>query len=85
MKDPGCMIAGCEFTDGARGGECTGTAGVLSAAEISKLIKGGAKVTFDPVAAVKMVTWDRDQWVSWDDAQTLKLKIDYANQRCLGG
>lgn len=85
MKDPGCMIAGCEFTEGARGGECTGTPGVLSAAEINKLIKGGAKVTFDPVAAVKMVTWDGDQWVSWDDAQTLKLKIDYANQRCLGG
>jgi chitinase len=85
MADPSCMTAGCPFTSGANGGECTGTPGVLSAAEIVKIIKGGAKVTFDPVAAVKIVTWDTDQWVSWDDAQTLKIKQDFANERCLGG
>ena len=85
MKDPGCMHSGCEFSDGAKGGECTGTPGVLSAAEINKIIKAGATITFDPVAAVKIVTWDTDQWVSWDDAETLKIKVDYANQRCLGG
>ncbi|KAK1758816.1 glycoside hydrolase superfamily [Echria macrotheca] len=85
MKDPGCMAAGCEFTDGAKGGECTGTAGVLSAAEIVKILDDGATVTFDPVAAVKIVTWGGNQWVSWDDAQTLKIKQDFANQRCLGG
>lgn len=85
MKDPGCMHSGCEFSDGAKGGDCTGTPGVLSAAEINKIIKAGATITFDPVAAVKIVTWDTNQWVSWDDAETLKIKVDYANQRCLGG
>jgi chitinase len=86
MKDPACMAAGCEFTDGATGGECTGTPGVLSAAEIVSIIKSGkATVTFDQAAAVKIVTWDRDQWVSWDDAETLKIKQDFANRRCLGG
>jgi chitinase len=85
MKDPSCMAAGCEFTDGANGGECTGTPGVLSAAEINQIIKNGATVTFDQAAAAKIVTWDGNQWASWDDAETLKLKMDYANQRCLGG
>ena len=85
MKDPGCMAAGCEFSEGAKGGECTGTSGVLSAAEINKIIKGGAKVTYDEKAAVKIVTWDSNQWVSWDDTETLKVKMDYANERCLGG
>ncbi|OAA63386.1 class 5 chitinase 1 [Niveomyces insectorum RCEF 264] len=85
MADPSCMAAGCPFKSGANGGECTGTPGVLSAAEIVKIIKNGAKVTFDKAAAVKIVTWDKDQWVSWDDAQTLKLKQDFANERCLGG
>lgn len=86
MKDPSCMHAGCEFTDGAEGGECTGTPGVLSAAEIVKIIDGGgATVTFDEAAAVKIVTWNSNQWVSWDDAETMKLKMDYANLRCLGG
>ncbi|EFX05996.1 class 5 chitinase 1 [Grosmannia clavigera kw1407] len=85
MADPSCMTAGCPFTSGANGGECTGTPGVLSAAEIVKIIAAGATVTFDPVAAVKIVTWDTNQWVSWDDAETLKLKQNFANERCLGG
>ena len=85
MKDPSCLAAGCPFTDGARGGECTGTPGVLSAAEIQKVITNGATVTFDAAAAVEIVTWDTNQWVSWDSVKTLKLKVDFANKRCLGG
>ncbi|KAK4465900.1 glycoside hydrolase superfamily [Cladorrhinum samala] len=85
MKDPNCMAAGCEFSDGAAGGRCTGTAGVLSAAEIVEIIDNGATVTFDEAAGVKIVTYNQDQWVSWDDAQTLKIKMDFANERCLGG
>jgi len=85
MKDPSCLTAGCPFSDGARGGECTGTLGVLSAAEIQKVINNGAMVTFDAAAAVEIVTWDTDQWVSWDSVKTLKIKVDFANKRCLGG
>lgn len=32
-----------------------------------------------------IVTWDRDQWVSYDNANTLRKKMDYANSKCLGG
>ncbi|EUC40697.1 glycoside hydrolase family 18 protein [Bipolaris oryzae ATCC 44560] len=85
MKDSNCMSAGCEFTEGAKGGECTGTPGVLSAAEINKIIENGATVSHDLEAAAKIVTWDGNQWASFDDAETLKIKLDYANQRCLGG
>lgn len=86
MKDPSCMAAGCEFSSAGSNGTCTGTAGVLSAAEITAIIDGGgATMTLDPVAAVEIVTWDGDQWVSWDDTVTLGLKIEYANSRCLGG
>jgi chitinase len=85
MKDPSCMTAGCEFTEGARGGACTGTPGVLSAAEISQIIADGATMTLDEEAAVQIVTWDSNQWVSWDDAVTLQMKMDFANRRCLGG
>ncbi|KAF5614762.1 killer toxin subunits alpha beta [Fusarium sp. NRRL 52700] len=42
-------------------------------------------MTLDKEAAVQIVTWDSNQWVSWDDAKTLKMKLDYANERCLGG
>lgn len=87
MADPSCMAAGCPFSAADGAGECTGTAGVMSAAEIMQAIGGGdgVTVTLDPVAAVQIVTWDTDQWVSWDDATTLGMKVDYANERCLGG
>ncbi|PWY82995.1 glycoside hydrolase [Aspergillus heteromorphus CBS 117.55] len=86
MKDPSCMKPGCPFTGGARAGECSGTEGVLAEYEINKIIqKGGAEVTLYKDEAVKVVTWDKDQWASWDDQETMKLKIQYANQRCLGG
>ena len=85
MKDPRCMTAGCEFSDGANGGACTGTPGVLSAAEINEVIANGATVTHDEEAAVKIVTWDSNQWVSFDDTQTLGTKVDFAHQHCLGG
>lgn len=28
---------------------------------------------------------DNDQWVSYDNTNTLKQKLDYANGKCLGG
>ncbi|OJJ42539.1 hypothetical protein ASPZODRAFT_147179 [Penicilliopsis zonata CBS 506.65] len=85
MSDPNCMAAGCPFKSGGHAGTCTGIPGILSAAEITKIIADGAKVTLDPVAAVQIVTWDQDQWVSWDDTKTLTMKLQYANKRCLGG
>ncbi|KAL4890692.1 glycoside hydrolase superfamily [Aspergillus ambiguus] len=87
MESPSCMAPGCRFRDGGRKGECTGQEGVLSASEIHKILNSTKDVSiqFDKQAAVKIATWDMDQWVSWDDKETLKLKIDYANRRCLGG
>lgn len=89
MADPTCLSAGCPFVDGTGGtaGECTGTSGVLSATEITKIINdtSGVVETLDPVAAVMIATWDSDQWVSYDNAQTLGMKVDFANSKCLGG
>lgn len=42
-------------------------------------------MTLDKAAAVKQVVWDSNQWVSYDDGDTLKMKVDYANGKCLGG
>ena len=56
----------------------------MSFAEIERQVASGAKVTLDQSAAVKIVTWS-NQWVSYDDEDTLKLKIEYANSKCLGG
>jgi chitinase len=33
----------------------------------------------------EQITWDTNQWVSYDDNDTFKQKRDFANSRCLGG
>ena len=85
LADPSCTTAGCLFTSGAPGGSCTQSVGTLSYAEIQRLVASGARVIKDETAAVKMVVYDTNQWVSYDDAETLKMKVDYANAHCLGG
>ncbi|KAH8804438.1 glycoside hydrolase superfamily [Xylogone sp. PMI_703] len=84
LADPSCSLPGCPFSGGAPAGPCTASSGTLSFAEIQDIIAGGAPVTLNVDAAVKIVTWDGN-WVSYDDADTFKMKIDYANSVCLGG
>ena len=86
LRDPSCKLPGCPFTGGAKAGECSGEAGILSNAEIQRIIKkNGLKPTLDTKAGVKWVTWDRNQWVSYDDADTYKMKIDFARKNQLAG
>ncbi|KAF3384739.1 LysM domain-containing protein [Penicillium rolfsii] len=85
MSNPDCLAAGCPFSGGGNPGPCTNSSGILSVPEIQNAIAGGATVVLDQAAAVKIVTWDTNQWVSYDDAETMKTKIDFANEHCLGG
>ncbi|KAF7342007.1 putative class V chitinase [Mycena venus] len=85
LANPSCTAAGCPFSGGAPAGECTANVGTLSFPEINRIIAAGATVTLDQAAAVKIVTYGGNNWVSYDDADTFKLKIDYANNHCLGG
>ncbi|KAF7115479.1 hypothetical protein CNMCM5793_002437 [Aspergillus hiratsukae] len=43
------------------------------------------KPTFDKDAAVKILKFDNNQWLTYDDAETFKLKADFARGQCLGG
>lgn len=86
LKDPKCTTPGCAFASGANPGSCTATSGILSDAEIQSIITAkDLTPVLDTAAAVKYMSWDSDQWVSYDDAETFALKMDYANTKCLGG
>ncbi|KAK3299587.1 chitinase [Chaetomium fimeti] len=86
LTDPNCRTAGCGFSAGGNPGRCSASAGTLMFSEIQEIIDSGdAEVTTDEKAAVKIVTWGGNQWVSYDDESTLKTKVDYANEKCLGG
>ncbi|KAH2165563.1 hypothetical protein KXV74_005075, partial [Aspergillus fumigatus] len=91
LEDSSCNTPGCAFSTtsgsgGARAGECTGTSGILSDYEISRIIDDySVNVHYDEAAGVNWMTWSGDQWVSFDNIRTLKQKADFANSKCLGG
>jgi chitinase len=82
LASPSCNKPWCHFESGGHAGECTGESGILSNAEISRIRKRTrVPASFDRTAAVKWIHWDSNQWVSFDDGETMKMKVDYANKR----
>lgn len=45
----------------------------------------GIKLIHDKEAAVKYMTWDKDQWISFDDADTFKQKVEWADNLGFSG
>lgn len=88
LADPSCSTpnGACKFTRGANPGPCSQASGILDYQEISDTItKYNLQPVHDETAGVKWITWDSNQWISYDDAQTFQQKHDFANKRCLGG
>jgi GH18 family chitinase len=81
-----CDHAGCAWTSGGKEGPCSGNSGTLMWAEIESIltdIQQAPKIDED--AAVAYITWDDNQWVSYDTDQTFRIKMNYANDHCIGG
>ncbi|KAK2853243.1 hypothetical protein FQN49_005269, partial [Arthroderma sp. PD_2] len=93
LGDPRCNNPGCAFkrtgdenSGGALPGRCTLNSGTLSDYEINRVLKSKSpELVYNEEAGVNWITWDKDQWVSFDDARTLKQKASFANKLCLGG
>ncbi|KAK6513087.1 hypothetical protein TWF506_009251 [Arthrobotrys conoides] len=85
LKNKACTKPGCQFTKAGAPGRCSAAAGILMNIEIQDIQKK-KKVTpiFDKVAGVKYMSWD-DQWVSFDDAESIAFKRHWAATKCLGG
>jgi chitinase len=80
-----CTDIGCSYSGPSLPGPCTGSPGVLSLREIKQIIKE-KKLTPKLItdAKVKQITWD-NQWVGYDDHDTIKMKVKWADEHCLGG
>ncbi|KAH7038382.1 glycosyl hydrolases family 18-domain-containing protein [Microdochium trichocladiopsis] len=86
LADPSCNKPGCLFKGGATKGACSGESGILSYREIQEVIKTNKiKPVHDKEAGVKYITWNSDQWVSFDDKDTFKQKKELASKLGLGG
>ncbi|KAF2621430.1 glycoside hydrolase family 18 protein, partial [Macroventuria anomochaeta] len=86
LEDASCARYDCPWTGPSNAGECTELAGVLSQCEIQRIIrqKNLKPEIIDGGAGVKQIVFD-GQWVGYDDNETLGLKMELANNRCLGG
>ena len=71
----------CPFSGGGAPGPCTATSGYLAYYEIRDIIakNPGIVVHHDTEAAVKYMTWDTNQWIAFDDSESFKQKVDWAN------
>ncbi|KAI0383270.1 glycoside hydrolase [Hypomontagnella monticulosa] len=85
LVDPGCNVPGCVVASAGTAGPCSHTAGILLHGEIQDIIReNDLSPTLDKEAAVKTISWG-NQWVSFDDADTWKLKADLARGQCVSG
>ncbi len=81
-----CRTPGCHFEKGGTPGPCTATEGVLSYDEISAIRKEfNLNPVYDKTAGVKYMHYNRDQWLSYDDEETIKDKVNFASAQGLRG
>ncbi|KXG46667.1 Glycoside hydrolase, superfamily [Penicillium griseofulvum] len=86
VSDTSCMDTGCLFDSGANAGKCSHEVGILLNSEIIDIMDDGdLKSELDKEAAVKILKYDTNQWLTYDDGDTFKLKADFARGQCLGG
>ncbi|GAB1730243.1 hypothetical protein NU195Hw_g3622t1 [Hortaea werneckii] len=86
LESSNCSKPGCEFSGSADEGRRTEQPGILSNSEIQDIITdNGMTPVLAKEDAVKYITWDSNQWVSYDDEETFRMKREYASSLCLGG
>lgn len=88
LKDPKCNIPNgvCLFAGDGAAEPCSNSPGELLDGEIVDIISDyNLTPVWDKMAAVKWITWNINQWATYDDDDTFWQKRTYANSRCLGG
>jgi GH18 family chitinase len=86
LADPECATAGCAWISGGDAGPCSKNAGTLMYSEIADIIDNNElEPQLDEVAGVESITWNGNQWVSFDDAYSFAIKMNYANDHCISG
>ena len=83
LANPACNGVACRVVSGGNAGKCSTTTGVLLHAEIADEVRTrGLTSTLHREAAVK--SWG-DQWVTFDDAATWRLKANIIRGQCIPG
>ncbi|OJJ44223.1 hypothetical protein ASPZODRAFT_750405 [Penicilliopsis zonata CBS 506.65] len=84
LSNSSCTTPGCPSSGAGKKGNCSLEAGTLINSEIEDLLSTHhVKITFDHDDAVKYFVLD-DEWMTYDDNETIGLKEEYAVQQGLG-
>ncbi|KAF2640323.1 glycoside hydrolase [Massarina eburnea CBS 473.64] len=85
VNDTSCNTLGCPFKGASKPGACTHTDGILGLAEIEDLVTTkGLTPKYLPDAIMMELTWD-DQWIGYDNADTIARKKGWGDSQCFGG
>lgn len=84
--DKSCTALNCAVTGPSLPGSCIkDSTGVMALFDIKTLIaQRGLTPKLNSQSMFKQITFD-DQWIGYDDAQSIALKKAWANDLCLGG
>ncbi|KLU89887.1 hypothetical protein MAPG_08856 [Magnaporthiopsis poae ATCC 64411] len=86
LQSPDCDKPGCRFAEEGRAGGCSGQGGYMSYQDIAQIRESSKPpVVTDKENAIKYFRYDETQWVSFDDEETLKWKVEFANSVGLRG
>ncbi|KAL8765678.1 MAG: hypothetical protein Q9209_007316 [Squamulea sp. 1 TL-2023] len=85
LVDRTCHRSGCKVVGPSKPGLCTNTAGLLFNIEIiDRIQQHNLRVEEVPNTMSKQTFWD-DQWVGFDDGETMAQKTSWAADNCFGG
>lgn len=87
LQNPSCKKVGCKFSGSGKACPCTKAPGILAWFEIQQIIAQNPKnkPIFDSSSMSKILTWNSNQWVAYDDEQTFGMRRRYAREHCLKG
>ncbi|KAL8837209.1 MAG: hypothetical protein Q9176_005840 [Flavoplaca citrina] len=85
LADPACHRIECKASGPSKRGPCTNTDGLMSNVEIGDIMQQrNLKPEMIQSTMAKQIFWG-DQWIGFDDAETLALKTNWAAENCFGG
>ncbi|XPS72969.1 Chitinase [Ascochyta lentis] len=86
VADQNCNGVGCAWSGTSRPGPCTNFGGVMSLQEIENQIipQLGVKPNLLEQDMMMELKWG-NQWIGYDNMETIAMKKQWANQHCFGG
>ena len=87
LASESCTEVGCRFSGPGKAGPCTNNPGTLAWFEVDEIIakNEAVKPKLDSSSMSKILIWDSNQWIAYDDEETLAMRRHYAKEHCLKG